>query len=113
MVPLIDSSSKTYVLLHMLNKANSIVSRTLEIMELQEFAKIEVVVRGVDGSYAFFKMPKSSQMVCLKEKYSQSVGIPLDRLRFLHQCKMVKDEDTPSGLGMGNGSQVWVMLEDN
>ena len=57
---------------------------------------------NASASLIRFRIEKNVEMIQLKRKFAQWVGLPLSIMAFGYQGKMIRNDDTPLTLGLEN-----------
>ena len=73
-------------------------------------AIINIEVISPDGLSVTFKMQKSQQMKCLMSIYSKRQYVHPSNLIFVYRDQLIKQNDTPEILNMGNNNKIYATL---
>lgn len=78
----------------------------------QEDATIHLKVKSQDNDEVYFKIKRTTQLIKLMNKYCERQGISNPQnVRFQFDGERIMEKNTPEELGMQNGDEIDVVIE--
>eukprot|EP01017_Pseudomicrothorax_dubius_P010846 TRINITY_DN1393_c0_g1_i1.p1 TRINITY_DN1393_c0_g1~~TRINITY_DN1393_c0_g1_i1.p1 ORF type:complete len:106 (-),score=26.77 TRINITY_DN1393_c0_g1_i1:198-515(-) len=72
---------------------------------------LNLKVKSQEGEEVFFKIKKTTAFKKLMEAYCQRQGVNMQNVRFLFDGDRIAETQTPDQLGMENGDEIDVVVE--